>query len=122
MEWYSLALKWYLLALKKYKDFDGRAKRNEYWYFVLFSFLITLILGIIDRVIGLTLPGSGVGLLGGLYSLAVLLPNVAAGIRRLHDTGRSGWWLLIAFIPIVGAIVLIVFLAGESQSERNQYD
>jgi uncharacterized membrane protein YhaH (DUF805 family) len=114
-------MQWYLLALKKYKDFDGRSKRNEYWYFVLFSFLITLVLGIIDRVLNLTLPGSGVGLLGGLYSLAVLVPGVAAGIRRLHDTGRSGWWLLISFIPFVGAIVLIVFLASESQPERNQY-
>ncbi|MCL1495798.1 MAG: DUF805 domain-containing protein [Pseudanabaena sp. Salubria-1] len=115
-------MEWYFLALRKYKDFDGRSKRNEYWYFVLFNFLITLVLGIIDGVLRLTLPGSGFGLLGGLYSLAILVPAVAAGIRRLHDTGRSGWWLLIAFVPFVGAIVLIVFLASESQPERNQYD
>jgi uncharacterized membrane protein YhaH (DUF805 family) len=115
-------MEWYLLALKKYKDFDGRSKRNEYWYFVLFNFLISLVLGFIDGLLHLTIPGSGLGVLGGLYSLVVLVPGIAAGIRRLHDTGRSGWWLLIAFIPLIGVIVLIVFLASESQPERNQYD
>ncbi|NMF58125.1 DUF805 domain-containing protein [Pseudanabaena yagii] len=114
-------MEWYLLALKKYAEFNGRAKRNEYWYFVLFNFLIALVLGFIDGLLHLTVAG-GLGVLGSLYSLAVLVPGIAAGIRRLHDTGRSGWWLLIGFIPFVGVIILIVFLASESQPEPNQYD
>ena len=115
-------MNWYLTALKKYAVFSGRARRNEYWYFVLFNFLIALVLGFIDGLLGLTLKESGLGLLGGLYSLAVLIPGIAVGVRRLHDTGRSGWWLLIGFIPIIGAIVLIVFFVAESQPGQNQYD
>lgn len=113
---------YYLTALKKYAVFNGRARRKEYWYFVLFNFLISFVLGIIDGVLGLTADGSGLGLLGGLYSLAVFIPGIAVGIRRLHDTGRSGWWLLIALVPLVGAIVLIIFLASGSEPGPNKYD
>jgi len=113
---------WYLTVLKKYAVFSGRSRRKEYWYFVLFNFLISLVLGFIDGLIGLRIGDSGMGLLGGLYSLAVLIPGIAVGVRRLHDTGRSGWWLLLSFIPIVGTIVLIVFLASGSQPGQNQYD
>jgi uncharacterized membrane protein YhaH (DUF805 family) len=113
---------WYLTALKKYAVFSGRARRKEYWYFVLFNFLISLGLGLIDGVLGLNFPNSGLGLLGGLYSLAVLIPGIAVAVRRLHDTGRSGWWLLLSLIPFVGAIVLIIFLASETESGTNQYD
>lgn len=79
-------------------------------------------LGLIDGALGLSSKGSGVGLLGSLYSLAVLIPSLAVGARRLHDTGRSGWWQLIALIPFVGVIILIVFLASGSQPGKNQYD
>ena len=113
---------WYLTALKKYAVFSGRARRKEYWYFVLFNFLISLGLGLIDSVLGLTLENSGMGLLGGLYSLAVLIPGIAVAVRRLHDTGRSGWWLLLSLIPFVGVIILIVFLASGTESGTNQYD
>ncbi len=114
-------MEWYLTVVKeKYAEFSGRARRNEYWYFVLFNFLISIGLGIIDGVLGLG-AGSGVGLLGGIYSLAVLIPSLAVAVRRLHDTGRSGWWLLISLIPIVGVIILIVFLASESQNGKNQF-
>lgn len=112
---------WYLTALKKYAVFNGRARRKEYWYFVLFNFLISLVLGFADGLLGLTTEGSGFGLLGALYSLAVFIPGIAVGVRRLHDTGRSGWWLLIALIPFVGAIVLIIFLASDTQPGPNKY-
>lgn len=113
---------WYLTALKKYAVFRGRARRKEYWYFALFNFLISLGLGFVDGALGLMNAESGFGLFSGIYSLAVLIPGIAVGVRRLHDTGRSGLWLLISFIPIIGIIVLIIFLASESQPEPNQYD
>ena len=113
---------WYLTVLKKYAIFTGRARRKEYWYFALFNFLIALVLGFIDGMLGLVVKDSGFGLLGGLYSLAVFVPSLAVSVRRLHDTGRSGWWLLIGFIPILGALVLLFFLVSGTQPGQNQYD
>jgi len=104
---------WYLKALKQYAVFSGRARRSEYWFFALFSFLISLVLMILDVV-------AGIGFLGLLYSLATLLPGLGVTIRRLHDTGRSGWWLLIGLVPL-GFIVLIVFAVQDSQPNANQY-
>lgn len=111
---------YYIAALKRYADFKGRSRRKEYWYFVLINILVSLVLAVIDGALGL--GSEGVGLLGGIYSLAVLLPSLAVGARRLHDTGRSGWWQLIALIPIIGPIVLIVFLASGSEPGTNKYD
>lgn len=113
-------MNWYLDALKKYVDFSGRARRKAYWFFVLFNLIISFVLGFIDGLMGLASEG-GVGLLGGLYSLAVLLPGIAVSVRRLHDTGRSGWWLLIGFIPLIGVLVLIVFMVMDSEQGDNQY-
>ena len=112
---------WYVEVLKKYAVFEGRARRKEYWYFVLFNTLITIGLGIIDGATGLVSAEAGVGLLSGLYTLAVLIPSIAVSVRRLHDTNRSGWWLLISLVPLVGAIVLLVFLVLDSQPGENQY-
>jgi uncharacterized membrane protein YhaH (DUF805 family) len=111
----------YIAAWKRYADFTGRSRRKEYWYFVLINIIVSLVLGLIDGVLGLG-AAEGIGLLGGLYSLAVLLPSIAVGVRRLHDTGRSGWWLLLVLIPLVGPIILIVFLASGSQPGTNKYD
>ncbi|MET7654504.1 MULTISPECIES: DUF805 domain-containing protein [unclassified Streptomyces] len=105
---------WYLDVLKKYAVFGGRARRQEYWMFTLFSVIISIVLAIIDAVIGSSI-------LGIVYSLAVLLPSLGVAVRRLHDTSRSGWWIFIALIPLVGAIVLLVFLASEGKQEPNQY-
>lgn len=110
----------YSVPWKKFADVKGRARRKEYWTFVLINFLISLVLGVIDGALGLN--SSGVGVLGGLFSLASLVPGIAVGVRRLHDTGRSGWWLLIAFIPLVGALILLYFFICGSQPEKNQYD
>jgi len=112
-------MSWYLEALKKYAVFSGRARRKEYWFFVLFNIIISFMLGLIEGLIGLA-PDSP-SILGLIYGLAVLLPGLAVSVRRLQDTGKSGWWLLIAFVPLVGAIVLIVFMAQDSTPGDNQY-
>ncbi|PID50513.1 MAG: hypothetical protein CR991_01080 [Proteobacteria bacterium] len=114
-------MNWYIEALKKYVVFNGRARRKEYWFFVLFNILIFIALGIIDGITGSFSPEIGMGLLSGIYWLAVLIPGIAVSIRRLHDTDRSGWWLLIGLIPIIGAIVLIVFMVQDSKPGQNQY-
>ena len=113
-------MNWYLEVLKKYAVFSGRARRKEYWYFVLFNVIIGFVLGLIEGALGL-FPDSPQSILSSLYSLAVLLPGIGVSIRRLHDTSRSGWWLLIALVPIIGAIVLLVFMVQDSATDENQY-
>jgi len=108
-------MNWYLEVLKKYAVFRGRARRKEYWYFVLFNTIINIVLSGIDSVT------TGIGLLAGLYTLAVLIPSIAVSIRRLHDTDRSGWWILIALIPIIGWIVLLIFMVQDGKPGENQY-
>lgn len=93
------------VCFAKYADFSGRATRSEYWWFVLFIILASLGISMISDV------------LGGIFGLATLLPSIAAATRRLHDTNRSGWWQLICLVPLIGWIVLIVFLAQDSKSE-----
>jgi uncharacterized membrane protein YhaH (DUF805 family) len=114
-------MNWYLGVLKQYAVFSGRARRSEYWFFVLFSALISIVLVIIDSVTGTRSLRAGLGLLSGIYSLAVFVPSLAVAIRRLHDTSRSGWWLLISLVPFVGTIILIVFLASDGKPENNEY-
>jgi len=111
---------WYIEVLKKYADFSGRARRKEYWLFVLINLAVAFTIGIIDGLAGLADPVSGYGPLGGLYVLAVLIPGIAVGVRRLHDTDRSGWWLLMAVVPFA-AIALLIFLASDSQAGTNQH-
>ncbi|MEU4271717.1 DUF805 domain-containing protein [Streptomyces sp. NPDC026092] len=108
-------MNWYLDVLKKYAVFTGRARRQEYWMFVLFNILALIIVAVIDFAIG-TYP-----LLYAIYALAVLLPGLGVTVRRLHDTGRSGWWILINLVPLVGGIILIVFLATEGNQTDNAY-
>ena len=106
-------MNWYLGVLKKYADFNGRARRKEFWMFFLFNLIVAIVLGVIDSVIGIPV-------LGLIYSLGVLLPSLAVGARRLHDTGKSGWWLLLGLIPLVG-LVLIIFWVMDSNPGDNQY-
>jgi uncharacterized membrane protein YhaH (DUF805 family) len=112
---------WYMMALHKYAVFTGRAQRKEYWFFYLFTVLITLGLAILDMLIGSFDRVTGVGVLSGLYSLAVLIPNLAVTVRRLHDTNRSGWWFFIVLVPFIGGIVLFIFLVQDSTPGENQY-
>jgi uncharacterized membrane protein YhaH (DUF805 family) len=107
-------MNWYIKCLKQYVDFSGRAQRMEFWMFVLIHFIILIVLAVVDSMI------TG-GLLYGLYALGVLLPYLAVGVRRLHDTNRSGWWWLIGLIPVIGIIVLIVFWVQDSQPGDNAY-
>ena len=113
---------WYVKVLRQYVDFSGRARRKEYWFFALFSVLISLGLTVVDLMIfGSGRPDQPHFGLSTLYSLAVLLPSLGVSVRRLHDTGRSGWWLLLNFIPLVGPIVIIVFMVLDSDSGTNEY-
>ncbi|TAK60993.1 DUF805 domain-containing protein [Methylobacter sp.] len=114
-------MNWYLETLKKYAVFSGRARRKEYWYFFLFNFLISILLVVIDSAMGTVSAETGLGLLSGIYSLAVLIPGISVTVRRLHDTDRSGWWCFIALIPVIGGIVLLIFMALDSTPGDNQY-
>ena len=96
------------VCFKKYVGFDGRAARSEFWWFALFTFLVSLALGIVSQS------------LSSLFSLAVLLPSLAVGARRLHDTDRSAWFLLLWLIPVIGWIILIVWAIQEGK-EPNRF-
>jgi uncharacterized membrane protein YhaH (DUF805 family) len=113
---------WYTTVLKNYAGFGGRARRKEFWWFQLCQIVILLILFILDLRLGTT--GSarpGLGVLSGLYALGTFIPALAVEVRRLHDTGRSGWWVLFGLVPLVGPIVLLVFLLQDSHPGENQY-
>jgi uncharacterized membrane protein YhaH (DUF805 family) len=122
---------WFVLAWKKYAQFQGRSRRSEFWYFSLFHMLFAFVLiipGVLFVVIGANAHNSvatGVGVVLYLayfvFSLALLVPSVAVTVRRLHDTGRSGWWYFISFVPFAGLIVLLVFLCSDSQPGDNLY-
>ncbi len=114
-------MSWYLEVLKKYAVFGGRARRREYWYFVLFNLIISIVLTGIDGMTGSLSAQTGLGLLSGIYSLAILIPSIAVSVRRLHDTDRSGWWLFIVLVPLVGAIILLVFAVQDSKPGANQF-
>jgi uncharacterized membrane protein YhaH (DUF805 family) len=111
---------WAMRPLKKYADFSGRAPRAEYWWFYLLTVVAYIVAMILDSIVGAGGAG-GFGLLSIVVMLGLLLPSLAAGVRRLHDTDRSGWWLLIALVPLVGAIVLLVFWVLEGTRGDNRF-
>jgi uncharacterized membrane protein YhaH (DUF805 family) len=111
---------WYVEALKKYAVFSGRARRKEYWYFVLFNLLVAAGLGVVGAISGLVLDNN-VNLLATLYSLAVIVPGIAVSVRRLHDGGHSGWWLLLIFVPFVGALFLLIFMLQDGLPGQNKW-
>lgn len=104
-------------VFSKYVGFSGRARRAEYWYFVLFNVVVSLVLGFIDR----NVFGADINILTSIWSIGVLLPSLAVTFRRLHDVGKSGWYYLFILIPLVGPILLIVWLATDSKPGDNQY-
>jgi uncharacterized membrane protein YhaH (DUF805 family) len=142
-------MNWYLLAFKKYATFSGRSRRQEYWMFFLFNIIFSITIAILDEVLGLKENSGGInnaGILGSIYTLVTFIPSLAVAVRRLHDTDRSGWYLLLPIAPyvliilgiilkggglvltIIGglsvlvlAILLIVWLATEGTSGENQY-
>ena len=105
---------WYLAVLKKYAVFSGRARRKEFWMFVLINFIVAVALGVVDMMLGTVF-------LGFIYALATIIPSLAVGARRLHDIGKTGWWQLIGLVPLIGLIVLIVFFVMDSNPGDNQY-
>lgn len=106
---------WYIGCWKKYVDFSGRARRTEYWMFSLLTTLASFGFAFLDGIIGSPF------LLCNLYGLAAMLPNLAVTVRRLHDTDRSGWWVLITLIPLVGSIVFLVFMCLDSTPGDNRF-
>ena len=107
---------WYLNVLKNYFGFGGRARRKEYWMFILISVIISAILNVIQSVIGMEIPALSL-----IYSLAVLLPSIAVGVRRLHDTERSGHRMWLMLIPVIVSIILLVFFCQNGTSGSNRY-
>jgi uncharacterized membrane protein YhaH (DUF805 family) len=112
---------WYLEVLKKYAVFSGRARRKEYWYFVLFNIIVAIVLSLIDLLLGTFSSASNIGLLSGIYGLAVIIPTLAVTVRRLHDIDRTGWWILINLIPLIGTIVLLVFEVTPGMPGSNRF-
>lgn len=104
----------FINAYKRYADFTGRARRQEYWMFYLFYVIAYILLSIIDVVLG-------VNILTLIFALGSLVPSIAIAARRLHDTNRSGWWQLIALIPILGALVLLYFLVTKGTEGENRF-
>lgn len=108
-------MKYYLDVLKKYVGFEGRARRKEYWMFVLFNSIFEVVLSGIDFVLG---TGA---ILGSLYALALFLPSLAVTVRRLHDIGKEWYWIFIGLIPIVGPIWMIILMAKEGMEGENEF-
>jgi uncharacterized membrane protein YhaH (DUF805 family) len=108
-------MNYYTEVLKKYTVFSGRARRAEFWMFQLINLIISLVLTGIDAALGLT------NVLSGIYGLAVLLPSLGVSCRRLHDIDRSGWWMLIGLIPIVGWIIVIIWYAKDGDPGDNRF-
>jgi uncharacterized membrane protein YhaH (DUF805 family) len=111
---------WYFKAFRNFANFGDRARRTEYWMFTLVNVVVAFLLGIVDGIAGFG-HGAGIGLLGGIYSLVVFIPSLAVTVRRLHDTNRSGWWVLVGIIPILGWLALLYFLVSEGQRGGNEY-
>jgi uncharacterized membrane protein YhaH (DUF805 family) len=123
---------WYVATLKRFTDFGGRSRRKEFWPFIAVNFVLNALAGALDTALGLggltTVSGPGFtyasftpGIFGAIVGLVLLLPNIAVGIRRLHDSGRSGWWLLLVLLPVLGWIALIVFWALDGERRPNAY-
>lgn len=112
-------MKYYLAVLKKYGDFNGRARRKEYWMFFLFNSIFALVASILDLFLGFKI--SDYGLIYGIYMLILIVPSLAVGVRRLHDINKSGVWILIGLIPIIGTIWLLILLCTDGINIGNQY-
>jgi uncharacterized membrane protein YhaH (DUF805 family) len=111
---------WYLKAFKEYATFSGRARRKEYWYFVLFYIIGVMLMSFLDGILGSFSTEAGIGLFGGIFILVHILPSIAVSVRRLHDISRTGWWYLLIIIPLIGPLVLFVFSIMDSK-EANRY-
>lgn len=114
-------MNWYFTALKKYAVFSGRASRAEFWYFTLFYLIIGVVLAVVDFKLGVFSQEMNLGLLSGVYTLAMLVPSIAVTVRRLHDINHSGWWFLLMLIPVLGTVILFCGMILDGEAEQNQY-
>lgn len=113
-------MEWMVLPLKRYAEFSGRSRRKEYWMFVLFTVIAGVVLGLLDTMLGLNFGNAtgrfqrDNGVLGSIFSLATLVPSIAVAVRRLHDTDRSGWWLLLPVLVVIALAALAISAMGSS--------
>lgn len=107
-------MEYFIKAFEEFGNFNDRATRKEYWMFILFYIFIYIGLGLVDSLLGMSLLTS-------IFSLVLFIPSLSFAARRLHDTGRSGWWQLLVLLPLIGAIVLLVFLVLDSEPGDNEY-
>lgn len=114
-------MKWYLKVLSQYADFSSRAKRKEYWMFTLFHRIFAICAMILDHYVGSSFDSIGYGPVYLFYALALVIPGLAVAVRRLHDTGRSGFYLFVGIIPIIGAIWLIILMVIDGDDGKNEY-
>ncbi|MCE2573048.1 DUF805 domain-containing protein [Motilimonas eburnea] len=114
-------MEWYKLCWAKYATFEGRARRSEYWYFTLFNIIAMFVLGAVGGILDAILGTMGIisTALIAIYGLAAFIPAISVMVRRLHDTGRSGWWFWIGLVPAVGGIILLIFMIMDSQDANN---
>ncbi len=115
-------MEWMLMPLKRYADFSGRSRRKEYWMFLLGVVIAAIVLGIIEGILGMS------GMFGGLYGplsmlliLGIIIPSIAVQVRRFHDQDKSGWFVLIGFIPLVGGLAVLVFMCLEGTNGPNRF-
>ncbi len=109
-------INWFMsVVTQHYFDFNGRARRAEFWWYILVYLIIAIVLNVIGSILHLN------GLLGGLFGLALLLPSIGVAVRRLHDTNRSGWWYFIVLVPLVGVVLLSIWFAAEGTKGPNTY-
>ena len=114
-------MEWYLKVMRQYADFNGRARRKEYWMCVLFNYIFTMSAAILDNILGIEMEGTFYGPLYFIYALVVLVPGLSVLVRRLHDINKSGWMFFIILIPIGGVIWLLVLLCFEGDQGENKY-
>jgi len=118
MQWYN----WYFDVVKnRYAEFGGRARRKEFWYFVLMNIIIVVGFSFIDGLLGTYGSNTGLGLLSGIYFIAVLIPAIAVSVRRLHDSSLSGFWILLSFVPMIGTLILVILYVRDSTPEENKF-
>lgn len=114
------ATQWMVEPLRNYANFQGRARRKEYWWFELLVIVVSFVLSIVDTMIfGATF--AGIGMLGGMAALALLVPNLAVGVRRLHDRDQSGWWLLLGAVPLIGGLILLFWFVQRGTVGDNRF-
>jgi uncharacterized membrane protein YhaH (DUF805 family) len=114
----------FIIPYRRYVDFEGRSSRKEFWYFVLFYLIVSAVLTILDRTFfssALGTNGSAIDPLTSIFGIVSLIPNLSVSVRRLHDTGRSGWWVLLWLIPLVGWIPLLIWYCQKGHPAANAF-